>query len=1160
MCKDNDSSAEDTSAPTNPASTSTNPSNNSVASTTEHAVAVPHTWCLQQTKLPTETVATKIDPGVNDNATEPTTSVNHDSNRDETATESMPRSSAREITQAAPATTQRPVTENIITTTQPRWKSSTTTEPVAVPTTTQRPVMENIITTMLPKWKSSSTSAPATRQGPVTESISTTTQSRWKTLTTTAPAETTMHITSNANRPTIRSRTTPQPVSRRKPPRGAVLLRKRKKEKSVRNNPTSQVFTSITSTHEVTSTTRLPAIVQETDSERENDSKYAVSNSNESQDVSSETITSPQELSEDQSNDQNISNATSAEILKSFTSQEEKTKESNQQPDNALNNHKMNSLEEIMKHLEHLLEAESSTSDTDNFYANLRERLKNQTLKLEPKKINQQPKDDDFDFSVQSKDQDQTVRVNQFRHQILPGASIASNFTSGNALLASISGPQTSHVPINTSDHEKDTGISKKPTGIPKEANHQDLDDSTELPSNSTTAHLRIHRQQAKPSHDTTNAKENPDVKIHHFQQGNVSIIQASFYKNQQPTRIYTPPIYEYQPPSSYLNDNPENQRAPTLFREDYVDKTAGRNNVKIAPNPIRQETKQQSNQLLRVQYSEPASQLGKIKAVAPIQPLSEDVQIIELIPAPPKGYRPPGRGHHVTTGFRQGEKHVQEFQQFTPRPVVQSPVAAPSRFYEPPSKEYNDPSVFQNSEIDEDGDYPEQVDAVYQVDNANRQVVNEQYHVNNQQNIHQASDVRHLSQTVHDRQPAEISPVILNSASNSPYPITSTQLNKDGRAIQVDNHNQRVNQVIKVPSRIYEPPSIEFQSPSELAEQRENSKGIQEMLDFDSKVLDRRPIQSSSTPFEPSTRALERDPTRIDEPQLDAPYNPPVSPQQSNNYPSVPESRPRNQAIDTRWRVPLHPANPGPDPNSRYRSAFGQQAAVAPLAPTVYSNLEPVERDRDVITVPGQLNEPDPRKFYEPIYRGDLRRPVQNVEDERIRTQSIIANDSPKGNPALALTRYQQVNRTTDPEITISIFKNVKNPDSRTLSYEYITHADVLNEQRVVSEARPFNYAHNSARFSQPQVPIAINQDFIDNDNIVPGIPGLDYPTFSSIPELDFQCDDVDSPGFYADPEAGCQVRSQKISPPYLTADKEGKKSIIYCLWYYTSIHSLQF
>lgn len=37
--------------------------------------------------------------------------------------------------------------------------------------------------------------------------------------------------------------------------------------------------------------------------------------------------------------------------------------------------------------------------------------------------------------------------------------------------------------------------------------------------------------------------------------------------------------------------------------------------------------------------------------------------------------------------------------------------------------------------------------------------------------------------------------------------------------------------------------------------------------------------------------------------------------------------------------------------------------------------------------------------------------------------------------------------------------------------------------------------------------------------------VPGQTYPTLSSIPATSFSCSQVQQPGFYADPDTGCQV-----------------------------------
>lgn len=42
---------------------------------------------------------------------------------------------------------------------------------------------------------------------------------------------------------------------------------------------------------------------------------------------------------------------------------------------------------------------------------------------------------------------------------------------------------------------------------------------------------------------------------------------------------------------------------------------------------------------------------------------------------------------------------------------------------------------------------------------------------------------------------------------------------------------------------------------------------------------------------------------------------------------------------------------------------------------------------------------------------------------------------------------------------------------------------------------------------------------------DIVPGQPGIDYPVASRVPSTRFRCEQQEYPGFFADPETGCQV-----------------------------------
>lgn len=53
------------------------------------------------------------------------------------------------------------------------------------------------------------------------------------------------------------------------------------------------------------------------------------------------------------------------------------------------------------------------------------------------------------------------------------------------------------------------------------------------------------------------------------------------------------------------------------------------------------------------------------------------------------------------------------------------------------------------------------------------------------------------------------------------------------------------------------------------------------------------------------------------------------------------------------------------------------------------------------------------------------------------------------------------------------------------------------------------------------------ITYDDYDDGQGVPGNPGVDYPTYTDIPLTQFECKNEKAPGFYADVEAGCQVRN---------------------------------
>ena len=55
-----------------------------------------------------------------------------------------------------------------------------------------------------------------------------------------------------------------------------------------------------------------------------------------------------------------------------------------------------------------------------------------------------------------------------------------------------------------------------------------------------------------------------------------------------------------------------------------------------------------------------------------------------------------------------------------------------------------------------------------------------------------------------------------------------------------------------------------------------------------------------------------------------------------------------------------------------------------------------------------------------------------------------------------------------------------------------------------------------------------------------IPGEAGKDYPTFYSFPETGFDCDQQLFPGYYADPEANCQM--------YHICQPDGRKDSFLC------------
>ena len=58
-----------------------------------------------------------------------------------------------------------------------------------------------------------------------------------------------------------------------------------------------------------------------------------------------------------------------------------------------------------------------------------------------------------------------------------------------------------------------------------------------------------------------------------------------------------------------------------------------------------------------------------------------------------------------------------------------------------------------------------------------------------------------------------------------------------------------------------------------------------------------------------------------------------------------------------------------------------------------------------------------------------------------------------------------------------------------------------------------------------QAQYGAASDENIEMLEKAVPGVPGEDYPIYSEVPDTSFSCDGQVDGGYYADPEAECQV-----------------------------------
>ncbi len=67
--------------------------------------------------------------------------------------------------------------------------------------------------------------------------------------------------------------------------------------------------------------------------------------------------------------------------------------------------------------------------------------------------------------------------------------------------------------------------------------------------------------------------------------------------------------------------------------------------------------------------------------------------------------------------------------------------------------------------------------------------------------------------------------------------------------------------------------------------------------------------------------------------------------------------------------------------------------------------------------------------------------------------------------------------------------------------------------------------YGGNGGRASQPQYGGGGDDNIAMLEKAVPGVPGQDYPIYAEVPDTVFSCDGQVDGGYYADPEAECQV-----------------------------------
>lgn len=120
-----------------------------------------------------------------------------------------------------------------------------------------------------------------------------------------------------------------------------------------------------------------------------------------------------------------------------------------------------------------------------------------------------------------------------------------------------------------------------------------------------------------------------------------------------------------------------------------------------------------------------------------------------------------------------------------------------------------------------------------------------------------------------------------------------------------------------------------------------------------------------------------------------------------------------------------------------------------------------------------------------------------------------------------LFLVFYLQNNSTKN---TISSSSDDYDTNYSDYGYRDYPNLDYYDDSR---RGRSFSHNHDDAPEEGGNFDEQDAEDFMMKQlkSTIPGSPGVDYALYQSVPETSFRCETQQSPGFYGDVEAQCQV-----------------------------------